>query len=137
MNRFHFTTIICLSSSAALALDASEMSSLRDTIHEICVSPDRTGDYLKTEGEISVGSPVFVRLAGGKLSGKLSYEKWHGISIVADKYKTDPRQCAIEILKILRPAMHSDAVNQSTSGPNSPNISGNSGTINFNASPAK
>jgi hypothetical protein len=48
-----------------------------------------------------------VKIITGELSGKLTYEKWRGISIAADHYKTDPRQCATEILKILQPALTS------------------------------
>jgi hypothetical protein len=124
-------------SSVALALDASELASLKDTIREMCLHPDRTGDYLKTEGEVKVGSEVLFKIIKGDLSGKLAYEKWRGISITADKYKTDPRQCAIEILKILQPAFHSARqgdvrqgdVYQSTTGSDSPAISGVGGNV--------
>jgi hypothetical protein len=123
--------------SSALALDANELKVLRDSVREMCVAPDRMGNYLRTEGEAKVGAPVLVKIIGAEISGKIAYEKWEGISIAADKYKTDPRQCAIEILKILQPAMTSSkeagGVQQSSSGSNSPNISGNSGTINFNS----
>jgi hypothetical protein len=76
-----------------------------------------------------------VKIVTGELSGKLTYEKWRGISIAADKYKTDPRECAIEILKILQPALSSakaGEINQSTSGTASPNVNENKGNININ-----
>jgi hypothetical protein len=124
-------TVLCCSSSA-LALDASELASLTATVQAICVTPDRMGDYLQTEGEVKVGAPVLVKIITGELSGKLTYEKWRGISIAADKYKTDPRQCAIEILKILQPELHSARqgnVNQSTDGPCSPAIANVGGNV--------
>jgi len=123
-----------LCSSGAFALDASELGSLRDVVREICVAPDRIGDYLKTEGVAKVGAPVIVKVIGADLSGTLSYEKWNGISIAADKYKTDPRQCAIEIFRILQPTLTSipnerSGITQKSSGTKSPNIITNDGTI--------
>jgi hypothetical protein len=146
MIKHHFVFIAALSccSSGALALDASELSSLTNTVREMCLHPDRVGDYLNTEGEVKVGAPVLFKIINADLSGKLAYEKWRGISITADKYKTDPRQCAIEVLKILQPALHSKResnvnqqgsvnqqgrVNQSTTGPNSPAVSNVNGNV--------
>jgi hypothetical protein len=127
-------TVLCCWSSGALALDASELASLKDTVREMCLHPDRTGDFLKTEGEAKVGAPVLFKIINGELSGKLSYEKWNGISITADKYKTDPRECAIELLKILQPVLSSPkgSVTQSSSGTASPNVGENKGNININ-----
>ena len=129
-------TITTLCSSSAFALDASELASLRDAVREMCVAPDRIGDYLKTEGTAKIGAPVIVKIINADLSGTLSYEKWNGISIATDKYKTDPRQCAIELMRILQPAVSysgSDrgSVTQSSSGAKSPNINTNQGTINI------
>jgi hypothetical protein len=107
MKNYLIAAAVLFCSSSALALDATELASLRETVREICANPDRVGDYLRTEGEVKVGAPVVVKIITGELSGKLTYEKWRGISIAADHYKTDPRQCATEILKILQPALTS------------------------------
>ena len=134
MKNYLIAAAALLCSTNAFALDASELASLRTTVREICVTPDRIGDYLKTEGEVKVGAPVIVKIITGGLSGKLSYEKWNGISIAADKYKTDPRECAIEILKILQPALTSsnvDKVHQQSTGTGSPNVYKNEGEINI------
>ncbi|BAM92143.1 hypothetical protein S58_61690 [Bradyrhizobium oligotrophicum S58] len=123
---------LCCCGSGAFALDGSELSSLTNTVREMCVHPDRVGDYLKTEGEVKVGAPVLIKIINADLSGKIDYEKWRGISITADKYKTDPRQCSIEILKILMPELHSGRqgnVTQSTDGPCSPAIANVGGNV--------
>lgn len=129
------TVLLC--STGALALDPTELASLKDAVRDICIAPDRMGDFLRTEGEAKIGAPVIVKVIGADLSGKITYEKWHGISIAADQYKTDPRQCAIEILKILQPALTSSkdqkgSVSQSSSGSGSPNVYENKGDININ-----
>ena len=137
MKKWLVGALVLSCSSGALALDAAELKVLRDSVREMCVAPDRMGNHLRTEGGAKVGAPVLVQIIGAEISGTIAYEKWEGISIATDKYKTDPRQCAIEILKILQPAMTSpkDAggVQQSSSGANSPNISNNSGTIHLNS----
>jgi hypothetical protein len=95
---------LCCCSSSAPALDANELKVLSDTVKEICLYPDRTGSLLEVEGQGSVGVPVLVKIVKADLSGKLSYENWKGIPITADKYKTEPRVCAMEITKILATA---------------------------------
>ena len=41
--------VALFTSQPVLALDPSELAALKDTVREICLHPDRTGDYLKTE----------------------------------------------------------------------------------------
>lgn len=96
---------LCCCSSGALALDANELKALTDTVTEICLYPDRTGSLIQVEGQGAVGVPVLVKIVKADLSGKLSYENWKGIPITADRYKTEPRVCAMEITKLLVPAI--------------------------------
>lgn len=95
---------ILLLASAAHALTQHELSSLTEAVKEMCAFPDRTGHYLLVEGDAKAGLPVAVRIVKADLSGKLTYGDWKGIPIALDKYKTDPRACANEMLKILVPA---------------------------------
>jgi hypothetical protein len=134
MIKHHLLVIaaLCCYSSGAFALDASELSSLTNTVREMCLHPDRVGDYLKTEGEVKVGAPVLFKIINADLSGKLAYEKWRGISITADKYKTDPRECTIKVLEILQPALaapKSGNVNQTTYGHDSDTVNDVHGNV--------
>lgn len=45
-----------------------------------------------------------IKVIKGNISGHVSYETWKGIPITLDKYKTDPRQCSLEMLKLLLPS---------------------------------
>lgn len=92
---------LCCCSSGALALDATQFKALSDTVKEICLFPDRTGSLIQVEGQGAVGAPVLVKIVKADVSGKLSYENWKGIPITADKYKAEPRVCAMEITKLL------------------------------------
>lgn len=94
-------------SVAAHALTQQELNSLTAAVKEMCLVPDRSGDYLKVEGDAKAGLPVVVKVVKAELSGKLTYENWKGIPIALDKYKTDPRACANEMLRILVPAFGS------------------------------
>lgn len=87
--------------SQARALSKQELATLTESIKEMCVAPDRMGEYIKAEGVTNVGLPVTIRIVKGEIGGKLTYESWKGIPITLDKYKMDPRQCAVEVLKIL------------------------------------
>lgn len=131
-----FAGLLLLASETALALDASELATLRETVREMCLHPDRVGDYLKAEGEVKAGADVLFKIIKGDLSGKIAYEKWRGISITADKYKTDPRECAIQVLPLLLPAFSSprseNVTIQQSVGTGSPPIKDNSGTVIIN-----
>jgi hypothetical protein len=95
--------------SAASALTTLELKALQGSVHEMCLLPDRSGDYLKVEGEAKAGLPVAVKVIKGDISGKISYDTWKGIPITLDKYKTDPRQCALEMMKLLLPSFKSES----------------------------
>jgi hypothetical protein len=99
--------IICLVGGNAYSLTEHELKILKDSVKEMCLFPDRSAEYLKVEGTAKAGLPVPVKIIKGELSGKIAYEKWKGIPVTLDKYKTDPRQCAQEMLKILVPAFKS------------------------------
>ena len=96
----------------ANALTNDQLKSLQSSIREMCVQPDRIGDVLKVEGNANVGADLIFKIGSANLEGKMSYEKWNGISVEVDKYKTDPRQCAIEMLKILLPAFSENTIKQ-------------------------
>ncbi len=98
---------LLLFSVTANALTQQELNSLTVAVKEMCLVPDRSGDYLKVEGDAKAGLPVVVKIVKAELSGKLTYENWKGIPIALDKYKTDPRACANEMLRILVPAFGS------------------------------
>ena len=87
----------------AYALTVEQLKEFKSAINEMCLFPDRKGNVIKAEGEVRAGMPVMVKLLTGELSGKLTYESWEGISMTLDKYKTDPRQCALEMAKTLLP----------------------------------
>lgn len=88
---------------SAQTLNPEQLTSLRETVREMCLLPDRSGEYLRADGEAKVGSVVPVKIMRGDLSGKISYEAWKGIPITLDKYKTDPRECAVEMMRLLLP----------------------------------
>lgn len=107
MERRHALAIsfACIvSGCAGTVLSIDRMYALRETVRELCVSPDRTGDYLQVEGDAKAGLPVVVKLIKGNITGKVSYEAWKGIPITLDRYKTDPRECAVKIVGLLAPS---------------------------------
>jgi hypothetical protein len=87
----------------------------------MCLLPDRAGDYLKVEGEAKAGLPVAIKVVKGELAGKVSYDTWKGIPITLDKYKTDPRQCALEMTKLLVPSFTAEPT-KNHNPPAAPNI---------------
>lgn len=96
--------IFLCSLSNTNALTQTELKALTTAVQDMCLMPDRAGSHLKIQGEIQAGSPITLKIATAKLSGKITHEEWNGISIALDKYKTDPRACSQEILKTLLPA---------------------------------
>jgi hypothetical protein len=113
---------ICIMVPAQADLTNDQLKSLQDAIKEMCLFPDRAGNYLSVGGEVKVGLPVAVKIVKGDLSGKISYDSWKGIPITLDKYKTDPRQCAVEMTKLLLPSFQTQVMK--TSGDGSPIITG-------------
>ena len=99
--------ILTLISPRINAITTDELVALQESIREMCVLPDRTIDYLQVEGNAKVSSPDVFKIVKGNLSGKVSYKTLKGISITLDKYKTDPRQCAIKMMEQLLPNFES------------------------------
>lgn len=89
--------------AAAQGISAEQLKAMKDAIREMCILPDRAGDQLRVEGEARAGVPIPVKIVKADISGKISYDTWQGIPITLDKYKTDPRQCSLEMLKLLLP----------------------------------
>jgi hypothetical protein len=87
----------------AVALDPKDLPALQATVHEMCVQPDRKGDYLQLEGDLNAEATL--RIVGLQASGKITQEAWNGISQRLDRYKTDPRECAISIVGLLAPLL--------------------------------
>jgi hypothetical protein len=87
----------------AQAFDQNDLAAIQTAVHGICVQPDQKGQYLKVDGDLSVGA--ILRIVGVNGAGKITKETWEGISQRADQYKTDPRQCAAAITPILVSAM--------------------------------
>lgn len=104
-----FCIFIFLLVGNAIALTQKELKTLQDSVKEMCLFPDRTAEYLKVEGNAKAGLPVAVKIVKGELSGNISYGTWTGIPVTLDKYKTDPRQCAQEMMRILVPAFSTKA----------------------------
>jgi hypothetical protein len=114
---------ICAASQQCWALSAEELKLLREAVNDMCLFPDRAGDYVRVEGEAKVGTAVPIKIVKGDISGKIDYGTWKGIPITLDKYRKDPRECAIEMTKILLPAFSSSAQSSSRPGAASKPIS--------------
>lgn len=95
---------VSILNTSAVALTPEQLPALKEAVKEMCLFPDRAGDYLKAEGGAQVGGAVPIKVIKGNISGHVSYETWKGIPITLDKYKTDPRQCSLEMLKLLLPS---------------------------------
>lgn len=113
----------------AQALTTDQLKSLQETVREMCLLPDRAGNYLSVQGEAKAGLPVAVKIVKGEIVGKISYETWKGIPITLDKYKTDPRQCSLEMMRLLLPSFQTPAI--STTGDGSPVITGTGSAANI------
>lgn len=97
---------ICVATvGIARALDRSDLAALQVSVREMCVQPDRKGNYLNVSGDLTAGATL--RVAGVEARGKISQDQWDGISQRLDEYKTDPRQCAISIITLLAPLLNS------------------------------
>ena len=109
--------------NSASALSPAEQDRLSATVKELCLFPDRSTEIVKAEGGASVGAPVLLKFLKADVNGKVTYETWKGFGAALDKYKTDPRQCSIEMVKLLLPTMLSSptpVASQSSSDSNFP-----------------
>ncbi len=79
--------------------EAVNLSDIVDAVQEMCLHPDRRGEYLSITGEVEAG--FLVRLVGAEIDGTISHETWEGFNQQFDQYRTDPRECAVKILPIL------------------------------------
>ena len=70
MKKHFLCATILLYNSIAYALSDSELASLKSAVQEMCLFPDRTGEYLQTEGEIKAGAPVLVKIVKGELQAR-------------------------------------------------------------------
>jgi hypothetical protein len=75
---------------------------LQHAVHEMCVQPDRKGQYLKIEGDFNGGA--LLKITGVNGAGKITKEQWDGISQTL-KSSVDPRACAITLVGMLIPAL--------------------------------
>ena len=98
-----FTTLalldICMLSNVGAQIDTESLREITKAVKEMCLHPDRRGNYLNVEGEADAG--VLLNIVGTNISGTIQHESWEGINQRVDKYRTDPRQCAIQVLPIL------------------------------------
>jgi hypothetical protein len=85
------------------ALEPKDLAALQASVHDMCVQPDRKGDYLKVDGDLNAGATL--RVVGLQATGKITKETWDGISQRLDQYKTDPRECAVSIVGLLAPLL--------------------------------
>jgi hypothetical protein len=84
------------------ALDGNDLVKLQAAVRDMCVQPDRQGDYLKIEGNLDAGA--ILKIAGVNGAGAITKETWNGISATL-KSSVDPRACAITLVGMLIPAM--------------------------------
>ena len=98
----------CLALTAMYAahsqtIDTAGLTALQNAVREMCVQPDRRGNYLRVEGDLSAGATL--RVAGVNGQGRVTREDWEGINQRIDQYKTDPRECAINLTGVLLPIL--------------------------------
>jgi hypothetical protein len=98
-------TVACCLSIAGVkqspALDGDDLGTLKAAVHDMCVQPDKKGSYLKIEGDLAAGADL--RVVGISGTSRITKETWDGIDQRLDRYKTDPRACAISLVAILAP----------------------------------
>ena len=85
------------------ALEPKDLPALQASVHDMCVQPDRKGDYLKVDGDLNAGATL--KVVGVQATGKITKETWEGINQRLDQYKTDPRECAVSIVGLLAPLL--------------------------------
>lgn len=94
-------TVFCISyqTPAIAQTNASSLHEITAAVKNICLHPDRKGNFLRIEGEAQGG--LVVKLIGANISGTITKEDWEGISQRVDEYKTDPRECSVQVLPML------------------------------------
>jgi hypothetical protein len=84
--------------------ETSNLGALQTAVRQMCVQPDQKGHYLRYEGDLQAGATL--RVLGVNGEGTVTKEQWDGINQRLDQYKTDPRECAIQVLGILIPSFY-------------------------------
>lgn len=93
---------VCFMGSAPSATaQGVDLQALSNAVGQMCVQPDKKGSYLRIDGDLNAGATL--RVVGVTGGAKVTKEEWNGINQRIDQYRTDPRQCAIETLKLLVP----------------------------------
>lgn len=89
-------TALIVTPSAEAKLNERDLQTITTAVREMCQHPDRRGNLVKVQGEADAG--VILKFIGAELSGTIEKIAWEGINQDVDKYKTDPRECAIQVL---------------------------------------
>ena len=90
---------VCMPLTASAQIDGESLREITTAVRDMCLHPDRRGNFLRVEGEADAG--VLLRIVGTQIAGTIQYENWEGINQRVDKYQTDPRECAVQVLPIL------------------------------------
>ena len=95
-------TVLCISlqTPAIAQTNSISLQEITTAVEKICLHPDRKGNFIRIEGDAQGG--LILKVIGTNIFG--TKENWEGISQRVDEYKTDPRECAVQVLPIL---MHS------------------------------
>lgn len=90
-------------SPASAEDNGKNLDHLQRVIHDLCVTPDKRGTFLNVEGDLNADATLKVVGVSGK--AKINKQDWDGINQTLDKYSTDPRACAISMMRMLAPMM--------------------------------
>ena len=90
---------VCISLNVNAQIDGETLREITKAVKDMCLHPDRKGNFLRVEGEADAN--VLLKIVGTNISGTIKYESWEGINQRVDQYQTDPRKCAIQVLRIL------------------------------------
>lgn len=90
---------ICMPLSVSAQIDGESLREITTAVRDMCLHPDRRGNFLRVEGEADAG--VILRFVGTQIAGTIQYENWEGINQRVDEYQMDPRECAVQVLTIL------------------------------------
>ena len=80
-------------------IDTESLTHITNAVRDMCLHPDRRGNFIQVEGEADAG--ILVKIVGANLSGTIKHESWEGINQRVDQYKTDPRACTVQVLPII------------------------------------
>ncbi len=92
-------SIIMMPSHLTAQIDTESLTHITNAVRDMCLHPDRRGNFLQVEGEADAG--ILVKIVGANLSGTIKHESWEGINQRFDQYKTDPRECTVQVLPVI------------------------------------